>query len=343
MASLHDTLRDAWQHRGLLARLLWPVSCVVAVLARLHRWWFEHGGGTPRHAPVPVIVVGNVVAGGAGKTPVVIALVEHLRHRGLKPGIVSRGYGRKNTRPSLVGTSSTADEVGDEPLLLSRRCQVPVAVAAHRYDAIQALLAFDPHLQVIVSDDGLQHHAIHHDVALCVFDDRGLGNGWMIPAGPLREPWPRQASPGVALFVVHTGKSSAIEGYHARRQLAAEAINGQGQRRPLRHWTAHPVSALAGIARPERFFDMLREQGLILASESPLPDHVDEDTLIASARSLDPSFDMLCTEKDAVKLWRAFPQAWAIPLMTELPQELLERIDQSLDAKLSSRHGHQTA
>ena len=336
-------LRNAWQQRGWLAFLLWPLSVVVATLSNCHRWWYRSGAGTVQHAPVPVLVVGNVVAGGVGKTPVVMALVEHLRQRGLKVGIISRGYGRQSTTPTSVHASSTAAEVGDEPLLMFRRCQVPVAVAIRRMDAVRCLLKQEPQLEVIISDDGLQHHALHHDLALCVFDDRGLGNGWHLPAGPLRETWPRPSAPGVLQCVLNTGRNPRIPGYQAQRALASEAINGHGQRRLLSHWRDRPVTALAGIAQPELFFNMLRDQGLALKQCLALPDH-DTLTEVGQAGWLGPEdMDLLCTEKDAVKLWPIRPQAWAVPLVTTLPPELVSLIDDWLDAKLSSGHGHQTA
>jgi tetraacyldisaccharide 4'-kinase len=336
-------LRTAWRRRGWLACLLWPISVIVAMLSYCHRWWYRSGAGTVEHAPIPVLVVGNVVAGGVGKTPVVMSLVEHLGQRGVNAGIVSRGYGRQGTSTALVQADSTAAEVGDEPLLMFRRCHVPVAVAARRMDAIRCLLMQDPQLEVIVSDDGLQHHALHHDLALCVFDDRGVGNGWHLPAGPLREAWPRPSAPGVLQCVLNTGRNPRIPGYQAQRALASEAINGLGQRRPLSYWHDRPVAALAGIAQPELFFDMLRDHGLTLERCYALPDH---DPLTEAGHAGWPvaeGVDLLCTEKDAVKLWPSRPQVWAVPLLTTLPLELLSRIDDWLDAKLSSDHGHQTA
>jgi tetraacyldisaccharide 4'-kinase len=143
--------------------------------------------------PALVIVVGNVIVGGSGKTPFVMALVKHLQARGIKVGVISRGYGRASKACLEVQLNTPVSEVGDEPALIHRNTSAPVFVAARRIDAARLLLQKHPATQVIVCDDGLQHLALHRDVEICVFDDRGVGNGWQIPAGPLREPWPRAA------------------------------------------------------------------------------------------------------------------------------------------------------
>src|SRR5207237_9693541 len=178
--------------------------------APLRRATYRHGWLKSERAGVPVIVVGNVVAGGSGKTPIVQAVVQHLKDRGLRVGIVSRGYGRRADDCREVRTDSVASEVGDEPLLLARSCGVPVFVAARRIEAARALLRAHPQTQVIVSDDGLQHYAMPRDVEICVFGDGGAGNGWLLPAGPLREPWPRDVA-----FVIGPG------GFDVTRAVAA--------------------------------------------------------------------------------------------------------------------------
>jgi tetraacyldisaccharide 4'-kinase len=326
-----------------LAWLLLPLAVLFRLATWAHRAWYTWGLGTVQHAPVPLIVVGNVVAGGVGKTPVVMALVEHLKQRGLSVGIVSRGHGRQDDKPQLVVDESHPDDVGDEPLLLFRRCAVPVAVARQRIDAVQLLVHAHPGVQVIVSDDGLQHHAMRHDMAICVFDDRGIGNGWPLPAGPLRETWPRQPAQGSQQWVLNTGNVPQLEGYQASRHLALQARNGLGETRPLSDWAGKPIGAMAGIAHPERYFDMLRQRGLSISAALSLTDHADTTTLERAWEQLREQQDVLCTEKDAVKLWRRHPQVWAVPLLTDLPPELLARIDAVLAAKLSSPHGHQTA
>ena len=187
---LADLLRHAWRQRRQSVRVLGRAS-------RRDRASVSRDAGPledqpPARADVPVIVVGNVSAGGAGKTPVTLALLEHLRARGWHPGVVSRGYGRRTTDCREVRSDSLALDVGDEPLLIARRAQVPVFVARQRMQAVQALRQAHPRINLIVCDDGLQHLALARDVEICVFNDEGVGNGWLLPAGPLREPWPRR-------------------------------------------------------------------------------------------------------------------------------------------------------
>lgn len=328
--------------RGWLAWVLLPLAAVYAVLSAVYRWWYRHGPGVVGHLDIPVIVVGNVIAGGAGKTPVVMSLVEHLKARGLSVGIVSRGHGRVTDDVRLIESTSSADEVGDEPLLLARRCDVPVAVARQRLEGAQRLVAAHPGLQVIVSDDGLQHHALHHDIALCIFDDRGVGNGWLLPAGPLREPWPRQPLRASVQWLVNTGDAPRLAGFHAQRVLASHAVNGHGHSRALTDWRGLPMTAIAGIAQPTRFFDMLKAQGLQVQGMA-LPDHAPREQLTQALLAAPDPSSVLCTEKDAVKLWPHHPEVWAVPLETRLPADLLANIDQALATQLSSTHGHQTA
>ena len=232
---LADLLRHAWRQRGPLARLLWPVSQLyAAAVRRQQRRWAAQ---PPARADVPVIVVGNVIAGGAGKTPVTLALLEHLRARGWHPGVVSRGYGRRTTDCREVRPDSLALDVGDEPLLIARRAQVPVFVARQRMQAVQALRQAHPRTNVIVCDDGLQHLALARTVEICVFNDEGVGNGFLLPAGPLREAWPRTVD-----AVLHPRPSlppraatGALWHRRARPSGAADPPAGTGTARCGRH------------------------------------------------------------------------------------------------------------
>ena len=331
---MSEALQRAWLRRGPLACLLWPLSLVFGALAALRRAAFRLGFLERHRVAAPVIVVGNVVAGGAGKTPVVMALVEHLRRRGLNPGVVSRGYGRSLADCREVRPDSPAHEVGDEPLLVARSTGAPVFVAPGRAQAARALLAAHPTTQVIVCDDGLQHYSLLRDVEICVFDERGIGNGWLLPAGPLRERWPRAVD-----LVLHAGMPAGIEGFSARRRLASFARRADGSQVSLAELKGRPVAAVAGIARPEAFFGMLRGEGLQLARTLALPDHHDfpKDPLDGDKAEL------VCTEKDAAKLWRLRPDAWAVPLVLEVEAGFWTALDLLLDAKLSSDHGPQTS
>jgi tetraacyldisaccharide 4'-kinase len=324
---VRQALQRAWLRRGLLARLLYPLSLLYGVLAAMHR---RSALRRQERLPVPVIVVGNVVAGGAGKTPVVVAVLQHLQQHGLRAGVVSRGYGRSGDDCIEVQAHDAPARVGDEPLLIKHKAAVPVFVARQRAEAGRALLRAYPDTQVIVSDDGLQHHALARDLEICVFDGRGTGNGWLLPAGPLRETWPQP----VDLVLTH-GATPGIEGHAMQRGLAAEAVRADGARRALSQLRGPRLIAMAGIANPEVFFRMLREAGLDLAETRALPDHHD----FADAATLPADATLVCTEKDAVKLWRVRPDAWAVPLQVAIPPAFWERFDRLLEARLSSPHG----
>jgi tetraacyldisaccharide 4'-kinase len=330
-----QALQRAWLRRGALAWLLWPLSLLFRALVALRRRLYRSGRLKSQRLPVPVIVVGNVVAGGAGKTPVLLALLEHLAARGLKAGVISRGYGRSSRDCREVTSASQPEQVGDEPLLIQRAAAVPVVVAGKRIDAGKALLAAHPDVQVILCDDGLQHLALQRDIELCVFDARGVGNGWLQPAGPLREPWPRSVD-----FVL-TDKAfiPGTKCFTLDRQLAPRMCNSAGERRELASLRGKPLLAVAGIANPPAFFGMLREQGLALDCTFALPDHYD----FGAPLPLDPALDVVCTEKDAVKLWRSRPDAWAVPLVVRIDPAFWPAFDRLLDAKLSSAHGSETA
>lgn len=345
---LGPALQRAWLRRGPLACALWPLSLIYGALILGRRALYRAGLRRPEHPGVPVVVVGNLVAGGAGKTPVVMALVEHLRAQGWRPGVISRGYGRVTTGCREVLPADTARDVGDEPLLIRRRCGVPVFVAERRIEAARALRAAHPDTDILVADDGLQHLALARDLAIAVFDDRGTGNGWLLPAGPLREPWPMGTC--AVDLVLHTGDRPAFEGHRASRRLAGHALDANGSRIALAELQDRHLVALAGIARPQAFFDMLRERGLALQQTLALPDHAGLDDLPLPG---DDQATVLCTEKDAVKLFARFPEAGprllAVPLQFEPEPAFFQALDLRLRTlkagrdPLPSPHGHTTA
>lgn len=305
MAHLHAWLPSVWLGRGPAAWLLRPLSWLYGALVALRRLTYRRGWRKSHHPGIPVIVVGNVVAGGAGKTPTTIALVQHLQACGIAVGVVSRGHGRVGTEICAVEAGSPPAEVGDEPLLIWQRTGAPVWVGRSRVQAAAALGRAHPEVRVLVCDDGLQHLALQRDLEICVMDERGPGNGWLLPAGPLREPWPRAVD-----LVLYTDGVARPGAFAAQRQLAPEAVNGHGERQPLAAWQGIPVDAVAGLARPEAFFAMLRQTGLSLADTWPLPDHND----FAHWQPTHSGRPLLCTEKDAAKLWQKQPEAWAVPL-----------------------------
>lgn len=357
-----------WFNRGWRARLLWPLSLFYGFLSGLRRWRYARNARAVTRLPVPVIVVGNVVVGGAGKTPTVLALLDHLKSAGWHAGVVSRGHGRRGHGSLELLPDTPPADAGDEPTLIRRRADVPVFVGRRRADAALALLRAHPEVDVLLCDDGLQHLALGRDVAITVFDDRGLGNGWLLPAGLLREPWPPSANDPFAPQMVlllsrkpEPGSRSGVsvpagrmESFHGFRQLAETALGPDGQRRPLDALSASPVVAVAGIARPQAFFDMLRKRGLHLSDAIALPDHASEAAFEVLPRS--SATTVVCTEKDAVKLMRVVagwpeserPAVWAVPLELFVEPAFFAALDSKLNtlaqgARLSSADGHQTA
>lgn len=327
-------LQRAWRQRGALACLLWPLSLLMGLLVRLRRGLYAARILPSGHPGVPVIVVGNVVAGGAGKTPVVMAVVRHLQARGWRPGVVSRGYGRSSTDCRAVLPDSPPSAAGDEPLLIARQCKVPVFVASQRLEAAQALRQSHPDIDIIVCDDGLQHLALARNIEVCVFNNDGVGNGWLLPAGPLREPWPRPVD-----LVVHAGtapKGCRAPCFAMQRSLAPTAVRADGSQVPLHQLQTQPLLALAGIARPRDFFALLQQSGLEPQRTLALPDHYDYDSW---QRPSDKPYTLICTEKDAAKLWRLHPDALAVPLKVEIAPGFFEALDAKLAAlgSLSSR------
>lgn len=350
--ALQRTLLRAWTQRAGLASLLWPISLIFQCPVWLRRQLYRWGVFKTQRVDAVVIVVGNVIVGGAGKTPTVMALVQHLQTQGLNVGVVSRGYGRNNSAACVeVQKNSRSEDVGDEPLLIQRTCRVPVFVGPTRHVAATILLTLYPQTRIIVCDDGLQHYALYRDLEICVFDDRGCGNGWLLPAGPLRESWPRQAVAGVGqsadrLLVLHTGNQPAFAGYTARRSLAPFAVGQDGTHVPLQSLYAtgaKPLLALAGIAQPESFFSMLRALQVPLAKTLALPDHYQFYSL---SRIFHEGYRLICTEKDSAKLWPLVPDALAVPLVFEPEAAFFFALDTALApllaTKLSSAHGHQT-
>jgi len=288
-----------WQPLTLWRRLLLlPLSWLYRALAALHRALTQ-----PEPLPVPVVVVGNLIAGGAGKTPTVLATVELLRRAGWSPGIVSRGYGRHASEVRLVRADSAAAEVGDEPLLLWRRSGVAVAVGRNRVAAARALLRADASIDCIVSDDGLQHHRLPRDAQVVVFDERGVGNGQLLPAGPLREPLRSHPPPRTLVLYNAERPSTAWPGFRATRRLAgALALDDWWRGAPssaeaLAALRGRSVLAAAGMAAPARFFAILEAAGLRV-TRCPLPDHHDYAELPWPPHTA----DVVVTEKDAVKL-----------------------------------------
>lgn len=318
--------------RGWPACALFPFSLLFRTLSIARRGLYAAGLLPTTKLPVPVIVVGNIFIGGTGKTPLTIWLVDALRQAGYVPGVISRGYGAAAEAPRMVGAASSPVEAGDEPLLIARRAQCPVVVGRQRVAAAQALLAAHPQVDVIVADDGLQHYALGRAIEIVLFDGRGGGNGWMLPAGPLREPMDRRRDftvvngllrpPGIPEDAIHMELAGEVAQSLAEpaRQMPLSAIP-----------SAARIAAAAGIGNPSRFFTMLHERGLRFA-EIPLPDHYDYS---ANPFANLPADIILITEKDAVKcgqidILKNDPRLWVVPVTARIDGMLAERILEKL-------------
>ena len=341
--------RHWWRaDRTELAHLLTPFSWIYAVLAAVQRWRTQ-----PRAAPVPVFVVGNWVVGGAGKTPVVIALVQALQAAGHRPGVISRGHGRISAVGSArnradvipVNLLSDAALVGDEPLLIHRRTGAPVWVGRQRFHAARALCAQHPEVTVLVSDDGLQHIALARDAELVVFDARGVGNGLLLPAGPMRQKLPRRLTPKAHVLYAQGHVCSALPGTQITRSIHhAWPLDawwaGHAQRAvPLAALRGRTLLALAGVAAPAGFFKMLQAAGLTLQCQ-PMPDHHGYSEMPWPSGTA----DVITTEKDAVKLRAAVGGAarvWVVPLDLSLPETLLRDLLKLLPHSNPLPHPHE--
>jgi tetraacyldisaccharide 4'-kinase len=329
--SLESTLTRAWLRRGALACALWPLSLLFRLLAGLRAALFRAGLAQSHKLPVPVLVVGNIFIGGTGKTPLTIWLAGVLRDAGFTPGIISRGHGGASSAPREVTAGSLAADAGDEPLLIARRTGCPVMVGRDRPAAGRALLAAHPQVDVIISDDGLQHYALQRDIEIVLFDGRGAGNGWLLPAGPLREPVSRRRDFTVVNTPLLTPElAKSVGGAPFQMQLAgtlAERMSARAERTPLAALAGRRIVAAAGIGNPGRFFAMLRGQGLAF-DELALPDH--HDFLDQPFARVDADI-ILITEKDAVKCGQIEnlkndPRLWVVPVTAQLDGALAEQI-----------------
>lgn len=323
-----DRLLDAWYRGHPALALLRPLELLYRRIAQGRRQDFLSGAKPAYRAPVPIVVVGNITVGGTGKTPMILWLIEHCRARGLKVGVVSRGYGAKPPHtPWRVRAEQSAAQAGDEPLMIVRRSGVPLMIDPDRSGAVRALLAEEP-LDLILCDDGLQHYRLARDLELVLIDAaRGLGNGRCLPAGPLREPAERLEEVDA---VLHNGAPSDPPGAFSFVLRPSALVNlASGERRGVEHFPAgQSLHALAGIGNPQRFFKTLEALNW-RPIPHPFPDHA---AYTAEQLRFTPALPLVMTEKDAVKC-RSFaaPDWWYLAVEAQPSPAFVAWFDAQLE------------
>ena len=321
-----------WQRRGPVVQLLRPLACLFGVLAARRR-----AATVPQRLPVPVIVVGNIAVGGSGKTPVVDWLATLLRAAGRRPGIVSRGHGGQVSTEggvALVPADGDAERFGDEPVLLARLTGCPLAIGRDRPAAARELLRLHPDCDVLISDDGMQHYRLARDLEIAVVDEATLGNRLLLPAGPLREPLARLSE--VDLILAHGPLSPALRAASAGVPVFPMQLRG-GELRALADpaltceasaFRGRRVHAVAGIGRPQRFFEQLAGEGMVVVPHA-FPDH---HRFVAGDLAFDEALPILMTAKDAVKCRAFAPEdAWEYPVRAQIGSGAAERILEKLE------------
>lgn len=310
-------VQSHWLRRSALSWALLPLAWIYGLLLRIRSGLYRTGVRGVTRLPVPVIVVGNFIVGGTGKTPLVIWLTERLRAAGYRVGLVSRGYGGTDDNVQ-VARGADPSRFGDEPVLLAERLSEPVWVGRDRGAVARSMLAAHPQLNVVVCDDGLQHLRLARDVEIALVDERGTGNGWLLPAGPLRE-YPRAVD-----VLVQRGTAREAGAFSMRLDPVSFVSVADPQRTAaLDAFRGKRVHAVAGIGVPHRFFATLTEIG-IAAQVHPFPDH---HRFVASDFAFDECDVVLMTEKDAVKC-RAFakPHWYALQVEAQLDEAFAQRI-----------------
>jgi tetraacyldisaccharide 4'-kinase len=314
-----------WEAYTLWHLLLVPCSWLFFALISLRKFFYQIGWLKSYRLPVPVVVVGNINVGGTGKTPLVIWLAEQLQLAGYTPGIISRGYGGNAQQVQAVFATSNPREVGDEPVLIAKRTGCPVFVSANRIEAGQALLHVHPGCNIIISDDGLQHYRLQRDVELAVVDGaKGLCNGALLPAGPLREPKARLSHVDAVVINGKLDMPLNIKDIASvEMQLESDSFYNlidTIKKCGPQAFANQQVLAMAGIGNPERFFQQLQHMGLFFQSKA-FPDHhafqlQDFESVTADI--------VLMTEKDAVKC-QAFaqPNFWVLPVNAAIKSDLM--------------------
>jgi tetraacyldisaccharide 4'-kinase len=316
--TLAERIQQHWRTPTAVSLALTPFSLVYGLVTKIRKAAYISGVLKTHRFDIPVVVVGNLTVGGTGKTPFVITLAERLKIRGWRPGIVSRGYRGKVTEAEIVPADGDPHHFGDEPVLVARKTGLPVAVARRRAQSVEKLL--NESVDIVISDDGLQHYAMARSAEIVMVDGiEGLGNGFLLPAGPGREPPARLASADIR---VRRGGEASEGEYSVTAALGSARNLVSGEEASLDEFRDVPLAALAGIHRPERFFDLLRQHGLTITAH-PFPDHHQ-----FCADDIPAETTVLMTEKDAVKCGRfASDRCWSVSQVTEIPEELIDKLE----------------
>lgn len=311
-------ITSAWTKQNPLLIFLRPLSLGYRFISSIRRVWYKLFASKP--LPVPVVVIGNITVGGSGKTPVVISLAKALAHCGFKPGIISRGYkGSLNQSPTLVSPQHKPEQVGDEPLLMHYKANAPVVIGRNRLKAAQYLLECHPEVNVILSDDGMQHYRLPRDVEIAMVEPKAWGNRKCLPEGPLREPLSRLKKVNYLL-----SSDKHIAGYNVRfeQDKAVHIKTGQIDE-GLESFRGRTVHAVAGIANPNRFFDMLRAKGIHVI-EHAFNDH---HAFRLEDLAFNTAYPILMTEKDAIKCQHFnYLPIWVVSLSAKLDPTFLQKL-----------------
>lgn len=325
--SLAKLIQNAWNEQAKWLVLLRPLSCLYAGLFKFNHFLFKQGVKTSYKAPVPVLIIGNITVGGSGKTPLLIQLVKYLQQHHVKVGVISRGYGGTIATPALVTVDATAQQVGDEPCLIVQSTQVPMSVGANRQASIELLLQHYPDLQLIISDDGLQHWALQRDIEWVVLDTkRGLGNQKLLPEGYLREDVSRLNS--VTVIEHHPQPTNALSMHLVTGQPYRLASKIQDIFNPKQFF-----HAVVGIGYPERFYQTLYQLGIEEFTQHSFADHYAYELTDIQFNDQRP---IITTEKDAVKLYHLIkhldekPEIWVVPVYAELSSACYELLKTQL-------------
>jgi len=316
------TLDQYWDSINVISIMLLPLSILFYLISRLRKFAYKTGLIFSYQSPVPVVVIGNISVGGTGKTPLIIELVKQLQKKGKNPAVISRGYGGQSKKwPQIVSSKTQALQVGDEPQLIFQHTQCPVVVGPNRKDDIELLLS-EFNCDVILSDDGMQHYALQRNIEICVVDaDKKFGNGFFIPAGPLRESQLRLKTVDLVLYNGFSENQSFFE----MRAIDCMSVGGAQEKLKLESFSGKTVHAIAGIGYPQRFFSMLKKHNIKVIPHAFKDHHLYQ----ISDLVFDDDLDVLMTEKDAIKcLDLNLKNHWSVPVEIVFAQSTQKKLNE---------------